>query len=413
PARLSNGPAAAASAQSATALLQARARVRAISTTSPAAIRIRKSSEDIPDAPEKPSGNKDAAADETPDKAQAEQTSERTHDAASAPSDPASDESTTKKKAPASASPFGFSSAGSGMASGILGQEGGVEGEAANADEHQQQHQQRDSTTAAEARRARRQRADLPPLEDEPKVKAAKYIGTGLVFGLLIGGAGYYGRPFTKSEVEKGLRDDPEKNALQQLWHRVNKRVGDAFSFLSEPATEKLLPDPNEYSMPYTLVLCLDDMLIHMDWSKEYGWRIAKRPGLDHFLAYMASMFEVVIFSTQPSHSGMLVMERLDPMEYAPYRLYKDHMRNIDGKNYKDLGTINRDMSKVIMVDISEEAFKMQPDNGVLARPFLGEPGDNWIEQITEFLEYIHMMEPKDVRPWIRTYKGMDAAREF
>ncbi|KAJ1643066.1 mitochondrial inner membrane protein required for protein import [Coemansia erecta] len=386
------------------------ARARAISTTGPAAIRIRKSSENIPDTPEKPLSSKDSAAYEAADQEKDGEADKKSQDAESSSSDAAAPDTSAAQKG-ASTSPFGFSSAGSGMASGILGQEGSSEHEAADAGEHQSQ--QRDSTTAAEARRARRQRAELPPLEDEPSVKAAKYIGTGLVFGLLLGGAGYYGRPFTKDEVEKGLRDDPEKNALQQLWHRANIRVGEAFSFLSEPATEKLLPDPNEYTMPYTLVLCLDDMLIHMDWTKEYGWRIAKRPGLDHFLAYMASMFEVVIFSTQPSHSGMLVMERLDPMEYAPYRLYKDHMRNIDGKNYKDLSTINRDMSKVIMVDISEEAFTMQPDNGILARPFHGEPGDNWIEQITEFLEYIHMMEPKDVRPWIRTYKGMDAAREF
>ncbi|KAI9504603.1 HAD-like domain-containing protein [Coemansia spiralis] len=233
------------------------------------------------------------------------------------------------------------------------------------------------------------------------------------MFGLLIGGFGYYGRPYSKEETEKGLKDDPSKNAVQQLWQRTVKRSESAFTFLSEPATEKLLPDPNEYTMPYTLVLNLDDMLIHMDWSKEHGWRIAKRPGLDHFLAYMASMFEVVIFSTQPSHSGMLVLERLDPLEYAPFRLYKDHMRNVDGKNYKDLSTINRDMSRVIMIDITPDSLKMQPENVLLGRPFNGKAGDNWIEQITEFLEYIHMMEPKDVRPWIKTYSGMDAAREF
>ncbi|KAJ1819678.1 mitochondrial inner membrane protein required for protein import [Coemansia sp. RSA 2675] len=363
---------------------------RGLGTTIPVMIRIKKTSEDTP---AKPQSDEAAAKDEgntgTPDGSK---------------SDTSADASS---QTPISASPFGFSSAGSGIASGIL-----TGDEAADGQDGKGQHS-RDSASAAEARRARRQRADLPPLEDEPRVKAAKYIGTGLVFGLLIGGIGYYGRPFTASEAAKGMQDDPEQNVLQQLWHRAFKRTQGAFSFLSEPATEKLLSDPNEYTMPYTLVLNLDDMLIHMDWTKEHGWRIAKRPGLDHFLAYMASMFELVVFSTQPSHSGMLVMEKLDPMEYAPFRLYKDHMRNIDGKNYKDLTTINRDMSKVIMIDISPDSLKMQPDNVLLARPFRGEPGDNWIEQITEFLEYIHMMEPKDVRPWIKVYKGLDAAHEF
>ncbi|KAJ2370246.1 mitochondrial inner membrane protein required for protein import [Coemansia sp. RSA 2610] len=360
------------------------------STSVSATIRIKKSSEDTPEKPSgenKPDGGKESAQPDV--------------DGSQAKKEP---EAGSEK--PSAASPFGFSSTGSGVASGILGaQEGGEEGDG---DSHQ-----RSGRSAAEARRARRQRADLPPLEDEPRVKAAKYIGSGLLFGLLIGGIGYYGRPYNSAEGEKGLKDDPGQNALLQMWRRAGKRMEHSFSFLSEPATEKLLPDANEYTMPYTLVLNLDDMLIHMDWSKEHGWRIAKRPGLDHFLAYMASMFELVIFSTQPSHSGMLVMERLDPLEYAPYRLYKDHMRNIDGKNYKDLTTLNRDMSKVIMIDTDPEAFKMQPDNGLLARPFGGDPSDNWIAQMTEFLEYVHMMEPKDVRPWIRTYQGRDAALEF
>ncbi|KAJ2082821.1 mitochondrial inner membrane protein required for protein import [Coemansia sp. RSA 988] len=305
------------------------------------------------------------------------------------------------------ASPFGFSSTGSGMASGILGNQPGEGSDEPSGSSP------RDSESAAEARRARRQRADLPPLEDEPRVKAAKYIGTGLLFGLIIAGVVTQGAPYDKKELEKGFEDDPEQGALQQFWSRIVKRAGNNFTFFSAPATEKLLPDPDEYTSPYTLVLNLDDMLIHMDWTKEHGWRIAKRPGLDHFFAYMSSMFEVVIFTSQPSHSGMLVMERLDPVGFAPHRLYKDHMRNIDGKNYKDLTTLNRDMSKVIMIDTDPEAFKMQPNNGVLGRPFYGDPNDNWIEQITEFLEYINMMAPNDVRPWINTYKGKDAALEF
>ncbi|KAJ2853851.1 mitochondrial inner membrane protein required for protein import [Coemansia erecta] len=311
-------------------------------------------------------------------------------------------------------SPFGFSSIGSGMAREFLGDESPDSSSSSSKSQgDRQSDSHRNSESAAEARRARRQRADLPPLPDDPMIKTFKIIGMGTVLGVLIGGIGYNAYPYTEEEKEQGFRDDPEKNVFQQLWQRVIRRWESTFTFFSEPATEKLLPDPNEYTMPYTLVLNLDDMLIHMDWTKESGWRIAKRPGLDHFISYMASMYEIVVFSTQPSHSGMLVMEKLDPLEYAPYRLYKDHMRNIDGKNYKDLTTINRDMSRVIMIDISPDSNKMQPDNVLMARPFYGDANDNWIKQITEFLEYVHMMEPKDVRPWIKTYTGMDAAHEF
>ncbi|ORX74584.1 hypothetical protein DL89DRAFT_290106 [Linderina pennispora] len=341
----------------------ARLQARALGTTMPSMIRIRKSSESVPEPAKKP---------------------EETEPKPISAEEPAVETGAPKAEAEAptksAASPFGFASTGGGMASGILGNE---TGEPVGNEGHDQS---RDGMTAAEARRARRQRADLPPLEDEPRVKAAKYAGTGLAIGLVIGAVGYFGRPYTSEEIEKGLSDNAEQNFALQLWHRVLKRGSASFSFLSDPVSEKLLPEPADYMPPYTL---------------ESGWRIAKRPGLDHFLAYMASMYELVIFSTQPSHSGELVMSRLDPLGYAPYRLYREHMRNIDGKNYKDLSALNRDMSKVIMIDIDPEAFELQPES------------DNWIEQMTQFLEYVSMMEPKDVRPWLKTYKGMDGALEF
>ncbi|KAJ2437712.1 hypothetical protein GGF42_008535, partial [Coemansia sp. RSA 2424] len=152
----------------ATSLLQA----RGLSATSPASIRIKKTHESTP--PPKPSSSEQAAAKDEKDAHVSPESGASTADG------PQADAAASAQK-PSSTSPFGFSSAGSGMASGILTGDGAA---ADAADGHDGRGpQSRDSTSAAEARRARRQRADLPPLEDEPKVKAAKYIGTGLVFG--------------------------------------------------------------------------------------------------------------------------------------------------------------------------------------------------------------------------------------
>jgi len=56
-----------------------------------------------------------------------------------------------------------------------------------------------------------------------------------------------------------------------------------------------MLPDqlPEPYGRPYTLLLDLDDFLIHSEWTREHGWRTAKRPGLDYFLGYLAQFYEV------------------------------------------------------------------------------------------------------------------------
>ncbi|KAJ1918580.1 mitochondrial inner membrane protein required for protein import [Mycoemilia scoparia] len=318
------------------------------------------------------------------------------------------------------ASPFGFTSAGKGLASEILGSneaESGAE-EASGRSNSGKESGAQDaygggSRSAAESRRARRLNSDLPPLEDEPSVKYVKFIGSGLLVGILLGSIGYYGRPYTEEEIKGGKSDSPDDGVLSQIRKRYSSRLKSLFSFFEEPALEQLLPDPNEYTMPYTLIVNLDETLIHTTWSKEYGWRIAKRPHLDKFLSYMASMYEVVIFTSQPAHSGERIMQKLDPLGYAPFRLYKECMSHINGKNVKDLSRINRDLSRVIVMDVNPEMFSRQSDNGIQVKPWRGEAGDDWLDRIIPFFEYLHMMEPKDVRPWLKVYQGKDLPEEF
>ncbi|KAJ1954526.1 hypothetical protein EC988_002388, partial [Linderina pennispora] len=177
----------------------ARLQARALGTTMPSMIRIRKSSESVPEPAKKPEETE-------PKPISAEEPAVETGAPKAETEAPSAETEAPKAEAKSTASPFGFASTGGGMASGILGNE---TGEPVG---NEGQDQSRDGMTAAEARRARRQRADLPPLEDEPRVKAAKYAGTGLAIGLVIGAVGYFGRPYTSEEIEKGLSDNAEQN---------------------------------------------------------------------------------------------------------------------------------------------------------------------------------------------------------
>ena len=49
------------------------------------------------------------------------------------------------------------------------------------------------------------------------------------------------------------------------MYERLSKRLGSLFTFFSEPAFENLLPPPppEQYRRPLTLVVTLDDFLIH------------------------------------------------------------------------------------------------------------------------------------------------------
>lgn len=42
-----------------------------------------------------------------------------------------------------------------------------------------------------------------------------------------------------------------------------------------------------------TLVLDLDEVLVHSDWTRARGWRTFKRPGVEDFLKTVSSKWEV------------------------------------------------------------------------------------------------------------------------
>jgi import inner membrane translocase subunit TIM50 len=85
----------------------------------------------------------------------------------------------------------------------------------------------------------------------------------------------------------------------------------------------------------------------------------------------------------------MPILDKLDPYQYAMYRLYRDGTRYVDGQYIKDLSHLNRDLSKVIIMDSNPHAFSMQPENGVALKPWKGEPGDH------DLLDYIPFLEGK------------------
>ncbi len=48
-----------------------------------------------------------------------------------------------------------------------------------------------------------------------------------------------------------------------------------------------------------TLVLDLDDVLVHSEWTRGRGWRTFKRPGVEDFLKRMAPYYEMVVYTSQ------------------------------------------------------------------------------------------------------------------
>ena len=81
----------------------------------------------------------------------------------------------------------------------------------------------------------------------------------------------------------------------------------------AEPSRDKLLPDiPAQLKgrEKPTLVISLDGTLIESTWTRHYGWRYVKRPGVDQFLASLAPHFELVMWTESMNTADPVVVAK-------------------------------------------------------------------------------------------------------
>ncbi|KAI1415032.1 NIF-domain-containing protein [Hypoxylon sp. FL1857] len=232
-----------------------------------------------------------------------------------------------------------------------------------------------------------------------------------LVSGVV--GLGYLGREWDDDEA-KMHTDIPNGWSLSLWWKRMMARFGDVTSYYSEPAFDKLLPDPDPmFERPYTLCISLEDMLVHSEWTREHGWRVAKRPGVDYFLRYLSQYYELVLFTSVPFAIGEPLVRKLDPFRFIVWPLFREATKYKDGEIVKDLSYLNRDLSKVIIIDTKREHVRNQPENAIVLKPWTGDPKDTELVSLIPFLEYIHTMQYKDVREVLKSFEGKHIPTEF
>uniref|UniRef100_A0A8C7JV96 Mitochondrial import inner membrane translocase subunit TIM50 n=1 Tax=Oncorhynchus kisutch TaxID=8019 RepID=A0A8C7JV96_ONCKI len=199
------------------------------------------------------------------------------------------------------------------------------------------------------------------------------------------------------------LTDAP---VIQQL-RRTLKYFQDYRQMIIEPTSPKLLPDPLRepyYQPPYTLVLELTDVLLHPEWSLATGWRFKKRPGIDYLFQQLAPLYEIVIFTAETGMTAYPLIDSIDPQGFVMYRLFRDATRYVEGHHVKDVSCLNRDTSKVIVVDCKREAFSLQPFNGMALTKWDGNSEDRTLYDLAHFLKTIALSGVDDVRSVLENY---------
>ncbi|KAL5008938.1 hypothetical protein ScPMuIL_014519 [Solemya velum] len=224
-----------------------------------------------------------------------------------------------------------------------------------------------------------------------------------------------WGSPLSDPEGKPIIDEFTELPILTAYIKRAASEFSKQKQMIVEPSRERLLPDPLQYPYvqpPYTLVIEMTNILVHPEWTYGTGWRFKKRQFVDYFLQQVGPpLFEVVVYTGEQGFNADPILNNLDPQGYIMYRLYRDATRYMNGHHVKDLSCLNRDMSKVIIVDWNEKSFQLQKENAFNMEKWTGEDDRSLID-LGHFLRAIAASGVEDVRTVLKHYQQFDQPLE-
>ena len=181
------------------------------------------------------------------------------------------------------------------------------------------------------------------------------------------------------------------------------------------PPIDTTLIDESEV---YTLVLDLDETLIHYECDDEDGDYYLIRPGAIKFLKELALYYEIVIFTAaMPEVSYFAsylimcffyqyadkILDNLDENGFMiKHRLYRQHTTPTEDYAIKDLRVLGRQLERTIIVDNLAENFQATtPNNGVWVESWYDDMQDQVLPRLSKFLAELVEEQVPDVRKFL------------
>eukprot|EP00882_Tetradesmus_deserticola_P005763 GHRQ01006068.1.p1 GENE.GHRQ01006068.1~~GHRQ01006068.1.p1 ORF type:complete len:386 (+),score=200.55 GHRQ01006068.1:271-1428(+) len=248
----------------------------------------------------------------------------------------------------------------------------------------------------------------------------------GSLAATVAGGWVYY--KYSLQEVQQQLEEakqqlEKEPSLANQAWVkateaylRVAEPVHQKVREYADPSCDTLLPElaPELRGRVKTLVLDLEGVLVHKEWSRAKGWQVLKRPGAEAFLLEMGRRYEVVIYTDEAAMYADPVINKIDPHRAVPYKLYKQDTQYHNGKHVRDLSKLNRDLSQVLFISADPHAYSFQPENTLKLRAWDHSSFDTTLLDLIPFLQMVQEVAVDDVRDVVRSYDGEeDVAAAF
>ena len=161
----------------------------------------------------------------------------------------------------------------------------------------------------------------------------------------------------------------------------------------------------------YTLVLDLDETLIHLRQKKDVinikndvnikinntsdyfsdnydrngnKYLLQFRIGLFSFLTILKPFYEIISFtSATREYADVIINEIEKSRKYFDHKFYREHTVIYKDTFVKDISRIGRDMSKIIIIDNNERNFVLNKENGIKIAPYYGDDDNNNNNNIT------------------------------
>ncbi|KAL4491799.1 hypothetical protein ABPG72_006054 [Tetrahymena utriculariae] len=201
------------------------------------------------------------------------------------------------------------------------------------------------------------------------------------------------------------------------LSSRTQKKVQDVIDFFTKPPSKRLLVDqfvpPGFGFAPKTLVVNLTGTLVHTEFKFGKGTQIKKRPGLNEFLNRLSEHYEIVILGDEDSFFIDEVRQNLDPNQRIFFASFGKEAMVFEGKYYKDLSYLNRDLKKIVVIDWNQDFYKKQPGNVIILDKYTGNSDDYLLKETLPLLLRLANPNVKDVRSELDKYGRHNPGKAF
>ena len=202
-----------------------------------------------------------------------------------------------------------------------------------------------------------------------------------------------------------------KSNKSSHYYGKIDKHNSKILKLLNEYEKSKIdapfITTPNKKK--YTLVLDLDETLINIEFKDMSNNRciLHLRPGLFWFLSKVKPFYELITFTSASKEYAQPIINEIElKNKYFDYNFFREHSV-INGNDFvKDISRIGRDMKKIIIVDNTEQNFRLNNKNGIKIKPFYGDQNDKVLYELSKILVMIVKQGYEDLTMALKDYSN-------